>query len=223
MLTKPESLKSLQKIFLKQQVVNMSALSKILQTKSRMSIFRRLKEIGYFSSFTHAGKYYTLTNTPQFDGNGLWFHQEIGFSWFGTLKATIIELVCGSSAGLTHLELSQLLRIKVYNSLLGLVKEGMVGRERIEKSFLYVAPEHGKATQQIHRQRAATVESVRDVTVLSDTTVIEVLIEIIHAGKIEISPSLVKKRLSQRGIHIANKQVEQIFKQYGIPLEKKIL
>jgi hypothetical protein len=223
MLTKPESLKSLQKIFLKQQVVNMSALSNILQTKSRMSIFRRLKEIGYFSSFTHAGKYYTITNIPQFDENGLWFHQEIGFSWFGTLKATIIELVCGSSAGLTHLELSQLLRIKVYNSLLGLVKEGMVGRERIEKSFLYVAPEHGKAMKQINQQRTTATESVSDFTLVSDTTVIEVLIETIHAGKIEISPSLVTKRLSKRGILIANKQVEQIFKQYGIPLEKKIL
>lgn len=223
MLTKPESIKSLQKIFLKQQVVNMSVLSKILQTKSRMSIFRRLKEIGYFSSFTHAGKYYTLTNTPQFDENGLWFHQEIGFSRFGTLKTTIIELVCGSSAGLTHLELSQLLRIKVYNSLLDLVKAGMVGRERMEKSFLYVAPEHGKATEQIYRQRTATAESVRGVTVVSDTTVIEVLIETIHAGRIEISPSLVTKRLTNRGILIANKQVEQIFKQYGIPLEKKNL
>ena len=223
MLTKPESIKSLQKIFLKQQIVNMRVLSKILQTKSRMSIFRRLKEIGYFSSFTHAGKYYTLTNTPQFDENGLWFHQEIGFSRFGTLKATIIELVCGSSAGLTHLELSQLLRIKVYNSLLDLVKKGMVGRERMDKSFLYVAPEHGKATEQINRQRTATAESVRDVTVVSDTTVIEVLIETIHAGRIEISPSLVTKRLSNKGILIANKQVEQIFKQYGIPLEKKIM
>ncbi len=223
MLTKSESLKSLQKIFLKQQVVNMNALSKILQTQSRMSIFRRLKKIGYFSSFSHAGKYYTLTNIPQFNENGLWFYQEIGFSRFGTLKATIIELVCGSSAGLTHLELSQLLRIKVYNSLLGLVKEGLVSRERIEKSFLYVAPEHGKATEQINRQRTATAKSVRDVTVVSDTIVIEVLIETIHTGKIEISPSLVAKRLSNRGMLISNKQVEQIFKQYGIPLEKKIL
>ena len=135
MLNKPDSLKKLQKLFLKQPIVDMSALFKILQTKSRMSIFRRLKGIGYFSSFTHAGKYYTLTNTPQFDDKGLWFHQEIGFSQFGTLKATIIELVCGSSAGLTHLELSQLLRIKVYNSLLDLAKEGQIGRERIDKSL----------------------------------------------------------------------------------------
>jgi len=74
MLTKSESFKSLQKYCLKQQVMNINVLSKILQTKSRMSIFRRLKEIGYFSSFSHAGKYYTLTNIPQFDENGLWFH-----------------------------------------------------------------------------------------------------------------------------------------------------
>jgi hypothetical protein len=223
MLTKSESLKSLQKYCLKQQVMNMNVLSKILQTKSRMSIFRRLKEIGYFSSFSHAGKYYTLTNIPQFDENGFWFHQEIGFSRFGTLKATIIELVCGSSAGLTHLELSQLLRIKVYNSLLDLVKKGMVGRQRMKKSFLYVAPEHGKATEQINQKRTATAESVKGVTVVSDTIVIEVLIETIHAGRIEISPSLVTKRLTNRGILVANKQVEQIFKQYGISLEKKIL
>ena len=116
-----------------------------------------------------------------------------------------------------------LLRIKVYNSLLDLVKEGQVGRERIDKAFLYVAPEHSKAKEQINRQRTAGAEPVREVTVVSDTTVIEVLIEIIHAGSVEISPSLVTKRLSDRGIPIGNNQVEQIFKQYGIPVEKKRL
>ena len=85
-----------------------------------------------------------------------------------------------------------------------------------------MAPEHGKATEQINRQKTADAKSVKD-TVLSDTIVIEVLIETIHAGKIEISPSLVAKRLSNRGILLSNKQVEQIFNQYGIPLEKKIL
>jgi len=99
----------------------------------------------------------------------------------------------------------------------------MVGRERMEKSFLYVAPEHGKATEQINRKLTATAESVKGVTAVSDTIVIEVLIETIHAGRIEISPSLVTKRLNNRGILVANKQVETIFKQYGIPLEKKIL
>jgi len=33
----------------------------------------------------------------------------------------------------------------------------------------------------------------------------------------------VQERLNNRGILIANKQVETIFKQYGIPLEKKTI
>jgi hypothetical protein len=221
MLKMPNSSKVLQKLFLKQPVVDMNTLSQILQTKSRMSIFRRLKEMKYFSSYTHAGRYYTLRNIPQFNEDGLWFYQEIGFSRFETLKATIVELVSGSSIGFSHLELSQLLRVKVHNSLLDLVKEGMLDRERLEKGFIYVASERSKATDQINRRSAATVERSVQVAMVSDTTVIEVLIETIHAGRIQISPSLVAKRLSKRGISVACKQIEQIFRQYGISTEKK--
>jgi len=189
-----------------------------------MSIFRRLKEIGYFSSYTHAGRYYTLTNIPQFDDDGLWFYQEIGFSRFGTLKATIVELVSGSSTGFTHLELSHLLRIKVHNALLDLVKEGRMDRARLENAFIYVASEQDKASGQINLRRAAAAsESVTELAVLSDATVIEVLIETVHAGHVQISPLMVAKRLSKRGISVSGKQVEQIFDQYGIPTEKKTL
>lgn len=223
MLNKSGSSKALQKLFLKHPVVDMNILSDTLQTKSRMSIFRRLKEIGYFSSYTHTGRYYTLTRIPQFDDNGLWFHQEIGFSKSGTLKATIVELVCGSSAGLTHMELNHLLRIKTHNSLLGLVRGGRVGRERIKTTFLYLAPAHSKAAEQTTRRCAANAEAANKGAVVSDTTVIEVLIETIQAGRVRISPSLVAKRFSMRGISIGSKQVEQIFQQYGIVTEKKRL
>jgi hypothetical protein len=101
------------------------------------------------------------------------------------------------------------------------VKVGQVACERIEKTFLYVSSEPAKANKQINRQRAVETESVREVVVVSDTTVIESLIEAIHAGRVAVSPSLITKRLFDRGVPIATKQVEQVFKQYGIPLEKK--
>ena len=53
------------------------------------------------------------------------------------------------------------------------------------------------------------------------TTIIEVLIEAIHAGRIRIRPTLVANRLSVQGVPITVKQVEQIFAQYGIATEKK--
>ena len=56
-----------------------------------MSVFRRLRELGYLSSYTHNGRYYTLAGVPDFDENGLWFHRGIGFSQVGTLKETAAQ------------------------------------------------------------------------------------------------------------------------------------
>ena len=57
--------------------------------RSRRSLFRDLARVGYLSSYTHAGRYYTLKEIPVFDEHGLWFYQGIGFSHAGTLKATV--------------------------------------------------------------------------------------------------------------------------------------
>jgi hypothetical protein len=186
-----------------------------------MSIFRRLREIGYFSSYTHTGRYYTLADIPQFDDYGLWVHQGIGFSRFGTLKATIVQLVNRSPTGHTHIELNNLLRIRVHNTLLSLVREGRVGREHIEKTFLYVSAESDYAAEQISRRRAQLADREKTIPDIPTTTVIEVLIETIHAGRGHMAPSLVAKRLSARGMPINVQQVEQVFARYGIDTEKK--
>ncbi len=73
MLNSESSKQALKRLLRKHIVVNLQQLSNTLNTSSRMSIFRRLQMIGYFSSFTHKGAYYTLSNIPQFDDRGLWF------------------------------------------------------------------------------------------------------------------------------------------------------
>ncbi len=220
MIDKADSDKALQRLFRRFKVVDMNALFKTLKTKSRMSIFRRLKEVSYLSSYTHTGRYYTLAHIPQFDNHGLWFHQSVGFSQYGTLKSTIVELVDRSSAGLTHLELNHILRIRTHNTLLNLVREGRMSRQRLEKTFLYVSVAPDKAALQVARRRK-NASNNGEIASISVTTVIEVLIEAIHAGQVRIAPSVVAHRLSFRGISITAKQVKQIFIQYGISTEKK--
>jgi hypothetical protein len=220
MIDKTDSDKALQRLFRRFKVVDMKALFKTLKTKSRMSIFRRLKEMGYLSSYTHTGRYYTLAHIPQFDNHGLWFHQSVGFSQCGTLKSTMVDLVDRSSAGLTHLELNHILRIRTHNTLLNLVREGRMSRQRLEKTFLYVSVAPDKAALQVARRRK-NASNNGEIASISVTTVIEVLIEAIHAGQVRIAPSVVAHRLSFRGISITAKQVKQIFIQYGISTEKK--
>jgi len=222
MIDKTDSDKALQRLFRRFKVVDINALFKTLKTKSRMSIFRRLKEVSYLSSYTHSGRYYTLAHIPQFDNHGLWFHQSVGFSQYGTLKSTIVELIHRSSAGLTHLELNHILRIRTHNTLLNLLRERRVRRQRLEKTFLYAGVDPDKAALQVAERCKKVSTKSREIDSVSVTTVIEVLIEAIHAGQVRIAPSVVANRLSFRGTDITAKQVKQIFTQYGISTEKKI-
>jgi hypothetical protein len=221
MLNKSESIKALKKLFRRLPVVDLETLCGTLESRSRMSIFRRLREIGYFSSYSHTGRYYTLADIPQFDDYGLWIHQGIGFSRFGTLKATIVELVNKSPTGHTHMELNNLLHIRVHNTLLRLLREGDVGRQYIGKAFLYVSTESDHAAEQISRRSVQLADQKKAISDIPTTTVIEVLIETIHAGQVCIAPSLVAKGLSARGVPITVQQVEQVFIRYGIETEKK--
>jgi len=45
-----------------------------------ISARRFFKQIGYFRSYTHNGKWYTLRNSPTFDRDGLWQFKGMGFS-----------------------------------------------------------------------------------------------------------------------------------------------
>ena len=153
MLDKISSTKALKRLFKRFPVNDLGTLSETLGTTSRMSIFRRLKEIGYFSSYTHAGSFYTLAHIPQFNDCGLWIYQGVGFSKEGTLKATVLKLIEIAPSGFTHTELNHLLRVKVHNALLSLVREGHIRREHIEQVYLYISTEHAEAAKQISLRR----------------------------------------------------------------------
>ena len=173
------------------------------------------------SSYTHAGSFYTLSHIPQFDDYGLWMHQGIGFSKEGTLKATLLKMVETAPSGFTHTELNHLLRVKVHNTLLGLVREGRIGREHIEKTYLYTGADTGEAAEQISRRRMLLAESDKGINILPITIVVDVLIETIHAGKLRVVPGHISQRLAARGCSVTTRQVEQIFGQYGIDALKK--
>jgi hypothetical protein len=220
MLDKAASAKALRKFFRRLPVADLEALFALLGTHSRMSVFRRLREQGYHSSFTHAGRYYTLGDIPQFDEQGLWFRQGVGFSRAGTLKATIIHLTETAACGYTHVELERMLRLRVHNTLLGLVQQGRLGRERLEKAYLYVSARPRRAAEQVGaRQRLAAQEPAP--APVPAATVIEVLVEALTAGRVTVAPLVVAQRLEARGVAVTGAQVEQVFAQYGVRTGKK--
>jgi len=225
MLPPDASESTLRSFFRKHRVAELSELFRLLGTRSRMSVFRRLKAIGYRSSFNHAGRYYTLADVPQFDQWGLWFHHHAGFSCAGTLKATVVELVEGSATGMIPKDLLALLKLPVantlYNTLHELRHEARIHRQELAGYPLYLSADPERAKQQLIERRQAIRQEPRSPVPMSDETLIAVLVEALQSAEVLVSASIVASRLVARGVAVTAQQVEQIFTRYGLEPGKK--
>lgn len=210
---------ALRRLFQRTPVVELGSLYRTLQTSSRMSVFRRMKEVGYFSSYTHAGRFYTLRDIPRFDGSGLWHYRDVGFSRAGTLKATLVEAVNRSPSGQTHGELRELLRVRVFNTLLDLVRAEKIRREALAaRGALYVNADKARACEQLERR----LKSAAEPTLPVSGVVIEVLLELVHAATVQVSPGEVAQRLSARGVRATVGQVREVFDRYKLGEKKGV-
>lgn len=214
MLPKKQSLKALRKFFKTKPVAEIVELLALLNTTSRMSVFRRLKELGYLSSYTHAGRYYTLSAIPCFNSLGLWCHKGIGFSKYGSLKATVIHLIHQSDAGMTHQELETHLHVRVHNALLELVQSKQIKREPSAGMYLYVSAEWRRANEQVTRRKE--IHSGRKKSPLPAWIAIEVLAEAIRESQIRGDSREIADQLLARGIVVTAEQVDQVFEQYHL-------
>ena len=221
MLGREAAGKALQNLFRRSPVVDLETLCRALKTQSRMSVYRRLRDRAYLASYTHAGGYYTLPEIPRFDEDGLWLYRDIGCSRAGTLKNTVAHLVEIGEAGRTHRELQQLLRVRLHNTLLSLVREERIGRQRLESMYLYLSVEAERASHQVAARRELLASSRKVALPLAPSVLIEVLVEVIQTARLCVTPTEVAKRLAVRGVAVTPEQVDQLFHRYELGSEKK--
>src|SRR3972149_5372047 len=147
--------RGLEKLFDRKPVAQITELRRALGVRSRTTVFFVLKATGYLTSYSHAGRYYTLGRIPKFDAHGLWAVGGIRFSRHGTLRATIVVLVCAASAGCTHEELTKLLGLRVHDTLRSRVETHSLGREQVQAGYVSLDPGRDHPTAQA-RGRART-------------------------------------------------------------------
>lgn len=205
----------------RKKIADMETLRAVLGGRSRRSVFRDLEKVGYRSSYSHAGRFYTLKDTPCFDDQGLWFCRDVGFSESGTLKETAAVQVERTPEGRTHEELRSLLRVRVHNTLLGLVRDGRIGRERLGAAYLYVSADPERAAKQVAERRELRVLLAEVLRVLTDEEVVEVLVEALRATPRIPAPDQVAKRLAARGLRLEPHHVQQVYEEHGLLGEKK--
>lgn len=144
----------LRKFLRSNKIATLPELKQALGTTVDTTVFRKLKELSYRSSYSHRGRYYTLAETPQFDPHGLWSFQSVWFSRWGNLISTVETLVNGASQGYFANELQQILHVEVKDTLLQLVQQHRINRQLVRGLFLYCSQDTADRRRQLLARQA---------------------------------------------------------------------
>lgn len=219
MLDRTKARRRLLRLFNRKPIADINILKRVLDTSSRTTVFRILSEVGYLTSYSHAGRYYTLNDVPSFDTVGLWRHGEVLFSRQRTLRATVLEFVNTAPAGQTHAELEARVRLRVHDTLLDLVQTEQIGRVALENFYLYVSAKHRKAHSQVSRRRQSLQAQPVATLAPEASVVIEVLLAFIHQPRDD--PASLGAFFQKKGKAISREEIEAVFARYGLGKKKR--
>lgn len=149
---------SLSELFDQQEIATMSELMRALGTNARRTVFRKLKELGYRTSYSHRGGYYALDQRIEFDKLGLWSCEEVWFSVHGTLLSTAAAFVDTSHCGYFVDELDNVLHVGTRDPLRKLVAQSGLKRSRLGGQFLYHSADSKRGRNQILERRSMLAE-----------------------------------------------------------------
>jgi len=190
---------------------------------SRMTVLRRLKAVGYHTSYNHNGTYYTLAETPEFDESGLWSYRDIHFSVHGTLTETVVATIDSCDMGMTVAELEDLLGAKLGNLLSRLVKDGRLrcviwkGRKGV-----YVSADTKVGQRQFDRRQRDKVPVLSDDSFPKSCSISEV-VEVLR--QMILSPNGDAKHWSRqlvdKGVHVTTGQVQSVIEHFDLKKKRR--
>jgi hypothetical protein len=152
------------------RIATLPQLKQLLGTEADITVFRKLKELSYRTSYSHRGSFYTLAEIADFDERGLWSFGGVCFSRHGTLLATAEIFVTQAPAGYFAFELENILHVPVKEPLLRLAEQDRIARQTVSGLYLYCASnshtrqQQLRARQELLERAAAVADSSADVS-----------------------------------------------------------
>ena len=165
MVEEKYSAKALQKFFEREKIATIDQLKSALGSNVRMTVLRKLAELGYQTSYSHNAKFYTLKWLCEFDEDGLWPHRNVWFSVHGTLLETGRTIINRSPAGYSVAELDQALHVSTKQSLLHLNKKALLDREKVGGIFVYFSTDERIRKEQFLERKGLTTLTSKDLGV----------------------------------------------------------
>jgi|SaaInl8_200m_RNA_FD_contig_41_1249697_length_1206_multi_5_in_0_out_0_1 hypothetical protein len=180
---------------------------------SLITVRRLLQQIGYFRSYTHNGRWYTTSSIPAFNSMGLWHHDDIYFSKYGSLTKTITTFLKRSDAGYSAKEIFELLKKTCDPVLTQMYKNSKIDRIKYGSQFVYLSiDKHVNMRQRkLHESNAKEVIS-RPISIEASFLV---LVEFINHPGISFEQICVNLN-NKFNICITPYEITRLFEQHGI-------
>jgi len=173
MNTTKYSIQAIEKFLKHHKIATIDQLKTALGNPARCTVFRKLAELEYLSSYSHRGKYYTLRSIARFNALGLWDYRSVWFSRFGNLLDTAEAMVRSSEGGYTASELKEVLHVKTKHALTQLVRSGRIQREPFESVYVYLSGEEHIADKQRKVRNAHLKSSFASVVIVNPDLAVE--------------------------------------------------
>jgi hypothetical protein len=167
------SIQAIEKVLKHHKIATFDQLKADLGNPARCTIFRKLADLEYLSSYSHRGKYYTLRSIARFNALGLWDYRSVWFSHFGNLLDTAEALVKSSEAGYTATELKEVLHVKTKHALTQLVRSARIKREPFDSVYVYLSGEDHVADRQRKDRKTHLKRSFASVVIVNPDLAVE--------------------------------------------------
>ncbi len=153
----------------REKIATLDELKIALNTNAPATVFRKLGELGYHTSYSHGGRYYTLDKIARFNKEGLWTYDSVWFSRYGTLLRTLEGFIDSSEEGYFSGEMKARLHVETNTSLLKLFKQGRVAREKVRGLYLYCSADPLVQQRQVANRHARSAsEGTRSIIMGKD-------------------------------------------------------
>src|SRR5258708_7137167 len=137
----------------KNRIATLPQLKRVLGTEADITVFRKLKELSYRTSYSHRGSFYTLDEIAAFDERGVWSFNSVWVPRHATLLATAEACVPQAPAGYFASELEEILQDPVKEPLLRVVEQDRLSRQPVSGLYLYCASDPGTRQRQLRARQ----------------------------------------------------------------------
>ena len=174
-----ETVQKTQVLLKKEKIFTLSHLVSLLGCSSRAAQ-TKLQQWQTYTSYNKNSKYYAMPDIPNFNVHGLWHYKGISFSKNGSLKNTVIHLICGSDSGLSGTQIGKLVNLPAQSFLHHFRNVVGICRKKQEGVFIYFSDDPEQYRQQVKKGLSTVSFPVKSLSDAQATTILIALIK--HHG-----------------------------------------